>query len=151
MAGGWDEYNYWRKRRNEAKPYRVYYCRDVTGSIIYVGCTSNWTIRERMHETDTPWWAEVDVVTFSASWMTRTDALAFEARAIRFLRPRHNVIHNPDVRSTATRPYERTYRDLSDPLHGTVARAANFGCRCDPCRAAVRERVRKNERKPATT
>lgn len=97
MTGGWDDYNFWRKFRNEAVRFRVYYCRDADGALMYIGCSGDWTTRKRQHRDDTPWWHEVENVTFSP-WMTRRDAVALEARAIRLNRPRHNIHHNRSKR-----------------------------------------------------
>lgn len=80
----------------EEKRFRVYYCRNAAGAIVYIGYTGGWKERKKAHGYATEWWPEVERVTFSP-WLNRRNAQVREGQAIRRHRPRYNVQHNPDA------------------------------------------------------
>lgn len=81
-----DDLDFWRGR-----PV-VYRCYDSTGTLLYVGCTSNWPARVRMHvSSDASWWAfDVAKVVVRLA-RSVAEARALESEAIRAERPRWNI------------------------------------------------------------
>jgi predicted GIY-YIG superfamily endonuclease len=75
----------------------VYRAKDESGSVLYVGMTSNPTQRQATHACNAPW---RDLSGPSLEWVefeTRQDASAFEKAEIARLRPKFNKACNPDV------------------------------------------------------
>lgn len=69
-----------------ATVYRAY---DENDTLLYVGMTTNWTLRQRAHRKTAPWWAAMTVVDLE-EFPTATDALDAEGDAIREESPRFN-------------------------------------------------------------
>lgn len=77
-------------------PISVYVCSDAKGDALYVGQTTDIVARTHHHKSKSPWWRDVEVIEVVSMHDEREDGLYAEAEEIRRLRPRHNVMHNPD-------------------------------------------------------
>lgn len=76
----------------------LYRLRDVDGSLLYVGITTNWPTRMAQHQADKPWWSEVSTVELVRLECTRPQVEAIEKAVIKTEAPRYNVAHNGEVR-----------------------------------------------------
>jgi predicted GIY-YIG superfamily endonuclease len=66
------------------------------GTLLYVGISSSVSWRLLAHQRNAGWWKDVRTVTISAPFITRAEALAAEAEAIRIELPKFNQQHHPD-------------------------------------------------------
>jgi excinuclease UvrABC nuclease subunit len=73
-------------------PTYVYFLRDASGEVIYIGVTRQLANRRVAHEARSPWWSEV------TSWrilgpFEHLAAYRVERDLIRETQPRHNLRH----------------------------------------------------------
>jgi len=66
------------------------------GTLLYVGISSSVSWRLLAHSRSAGWWKDVRTVTISAPFITRAEALAAEAEAIRTELSKFNQQHHPD-------------------------------------------------------
>lgn len=74
--------------------YEVYTFLTDNGTVLYVGCTSNFPSRIQRHYHKRTWFNDVAVIRRERI-ADRAEALAREQVLIRLHRPVHNVRHNP--------------------------------------------------------
>jgi hypothetical protein len=72
---------------------QIYRHLDGEGRLLYVGISSSVSWRLMAHEKNAIWWKDVRTVTISAPYITRAEALAGEAAAIRDEHPMWNQQH----------------------------------------------------------
>ncbi|MER6350612.1 GntR family transcriptional regulator [Streptomyces sp. NPDC001634] len=105
--------------------YRLY---DAEGTLLYVGISTNPKKRFIQHALFKPWWPSV--ARTSVSWLevTRPEALAIEAAAIRDEEPLHNGKHNgvpapfsPDEWPTVSAPVRQKADTLADLIRAEIA------------------------------
>ena len=70
----------------------VYRCFGTDGQLLYIGSTVAQVQRLEVHRSSTPWWSEVDRVTYEA-FQTVTAARIAEHAAIRSESPIYNEVH----------------------------------------------------------
>lgn len=76
---------------HEHKPHQVYVLYDRSGSVLYVGVSSQVRQRIATHVRSQPWREEIDQGrTWTSDAMAWEDALAVEQALIQKLRPKHN-------------------------------------------------------------
>lgn len=73
----------------------VYWLRDAAGDVIYIGRSSRFDDRLKEHASSSAFGPDVASVEKSNP-MDRDSAVAYEAQAIFYERPRHNINGNPD-------------------------------------------------------
>lgn len=106
-------------------PFHVYAYLDADGVYLYIGQTSNLTMRNHKHRHRSPWFEQAATRAVLSSHPLRIEAQRAEASAIRERRPLHNIRHNgPDVGGQALRMMRKvhglTLRELA-PLAGISA------------------------------
>lgn len=79
---------------NAVVPIALYRLYDVEGTLLYVGISTNPKARFIQHALYKSWWPSVDRTSVSWLEVTRQEALAIEAAAIRDEEPVHNGKHN---------------------------------------------------------
>jgi predicted GIY-YIG superfamily endonuclease len=80
---------------------------DGEGRLLYIGISSSVSWRLMAHEKNAGWWKDVRTVTISAPYITRVEALAAEAAAIRDEHPMWNQQH---VENPATPPLHQAHQ-----------------------------------------
>lgn len=106
-------------------PFHVYAYLDADGVYLYIGQTSNLTVRNHKHRHQSPWFEQATTRAILSSHPLRVEAQRAEAAAIRERRPLHNIRHNgPDLGGQALRILRKehglTLRELA-PLAGISA------------------------------
>lgn len=86
-------------------PINIYVYLDAAGEPLYVG--QSWDLRTRhgAHRQKSAWFWDATELRVLARTYERSEARRLEAKAIRKLRPRHNVHHNVMPRASAGRGY----------------------------------------------
>lgn len=82
-----------RPRSEAIVPTALYRFFDTDDQLLYVGISSNPSIRFRDHGRSKDWWSEVASITLE-HWPSRQAALDAEKQAIISERPRWNAAHN---------------------------------------------------------
>jgi len=105
--------------------YRLYDTEDV---LLYVGITTNPKARFTQHALYKPWWPSVARTSVSWLHVTRPEALAIEAGAIRSEEPLHNGKHNgipapfsPDQWPRVNAPVRQKADALADFIRAEIA------------------------------
>lgn len=97
----------------EDQEHFVYRLFDVTGQLLYVGCTANPKVRIGQHRSLQPWWHEVDESkTLVEKYVGKRRACAAERLAVRHTAPRYNRRLVP--RSTAEVSNERRFHSTPE-------------------------------------
>jgi hypothetical protein len=96
------------QRAKEAR-YRLYRFYNADGDLLYIGQTGRYPLhRLGEHLRDKPWVAQIATWKVDPRvWVTETDVLRAEERAIRTEKPKHNVVHNDG------RPFRESLIDVA--------------------------------------
>lgn len=71
--------------------YRAY---SAAGDLLYIGITTNFPNRQRVHRLHAEWGQQATRWTLSEPYPSSREAMRAERDAIRAERPRHNVVWN---------------------------------------------------------
>lgn len=123
---------------HEHKPHRVYMLLDRSGSLLYVGVSSQVEVRIAAHMRTKPWADQVDRSrTWTSDPMPWEGALALEQSLIQSLLPRHNA------RQTNASDYVRWGARADIATERRLKRAARHG---GPAERAALERWQDEQR-----
>lgn len=84
-----------RRIHAHPRPISVYVYRDADGRPLYVGQSEDLPSRHMAHRMNADWFPDAASFKVLAVLSNRDEARAAEARAIRRLKPLHNIHHNP--------------------------------------------------------
>lgn len=81
---------------NESHSHTLYRMFNADEKLLYIGLTKNPSDRFTQHSRDKHWWSDVSVIRVE-HFATRRDLMNAEAKAIKYEKPIHNIVHNGEI------------------------------------------------------